>query len=114
MSVVIGEDEGYLTVADSDPTLPSEEAKNGANIVLTINKEYQAILRDELILQMEKVGANASMGLILNPDGKYAILTDIQGLEDHLGDMDFKVAGSRSGVTALQMDIKDKGVTPKI
>jgi polyribonucleotide nucleotidyltransferase len=54
------------------------------------------------------------MGLILNPDGNYAILTDIQGLEDHLGDMDFKVAGSRSGVTALQMDIKVKGVTPQI
>ena len=51
----------------SDPTLPTEEAKNGADIVLTINKEYQAILRDELILQMEKVGAKASMGLILNP-----------------------------------------------
>ena len=41
-------------------------------------------------------------GLILNPDGKYAILTDIQGLEDHLGDMDLKVAGSKSGVTALK------------
>ena len=58
--------------------------------------------------------AGIAMGLILNPDGKYAILTDIQGLEDHLGDMDFKVAGSRSGVTALQMDIKVKGVTPQI
>ena len=56
-----------LGVRISDPTLPTEEAKNGANIVLTINKEYQAILRDELIIQMEKVGAKASMGLILNP-----------------------------------------------
>ena len=56
-----------LGVRISDPTLPTEEAKNGADIVLTINKEYQAILRDELILQMEKVGAKASMGLILNP-----------------------------------------------
>ncbi len=56
-----------LGVKISDPTLPTEEAKNGADIVLTINKEYQAILRDELILQMEKVGAKASMGLILNP-----------------------------------------------
>ena len=56
-----------LGVRISDPTLPSKEAKNGADIVLTINKEYQAILRDELILQMEKVGASASMGLILNP-----------------------------------------------
>ena len=56
-----------LGVKISDPTLPSQEAKNGANITLTINKEYQAVLRDELIMQMEKVGASASMGLILNP-----------------------------------------------
>ncbi len=56
-----------LGVKISDPTLPSQEAKNGADITLTINKEYQAVLRDELIIQMEKVGATASMGLILNP-----------------------------------------------
>ena len=45
---------------------------------------------------------------------KYTILTDIQGLEDHYGDMDFKVAGTRNGITALQMDIKIKGITPEI
>ena len=56
-----------LGVKISDPTLPLQEAKNGADITLTINKEYQAVLRDELIIQMEKVGASASMGLILNP-----------------------------------------------
>ena len=56
-----------LGVKISDPTLPSQEAKNGADITLTINKEYQAVLRDELLTQMEKVGASASMGLILNP-----------------------------------------------
>ena len=56
-----------LGVKISDPTLPSKEAKNGANITLTINKEYQAILRDELITHMDKVGASASMGLILDP-----------------------------------------------
>jgi len=56
-----------LGVKISDPTLHSESAKNGANLTLTINKEYQAILRDELITQMENVGATASMGLILNP-----------------------------------------------
>ena len=56
-----------LGVKISDPTLPSQEAKNGADITLTINKEYQAVLRDELLIQMEKVGASASMGLILNP-----------------------------------------------
>lgn len=59
--------------------------------------------------------AGIAMGLITSPDGsKYTILTDIQGLEDHMGDMDFKVAGTRDGITALQMDIKIKGVTKEI
>lgn len=53
------------------------------------------------------------MGLITYGD-KYQILTDIQGMEDHLGDMDFKVAGTRNGICALQMDIKIKGITKEI
>lgn len=57
--------------------------------------------------------AGIAMGLIQNKD-KYTILTDIQGLEDHMGDMDFKVAGTKEGITALQMDIKIKGVTKEI
>jgi polyribonucleotide nucleotidyltransferase len=57
--------------------------------------------------------AGIAMGLITKGD-EYTILTDIQGLEDHLGDMDFKVAGTRKGITALQMDIKIKGITRKI
>jgi polyribonucleotide nucleotidyltransferase len=59
--------------------------------------------------------AGIAMGLIQSKDAKkHTILTDIQGLEDHMGDMDFKVAGTKSGITALQMDIKIKGVTEKI
>ncbi len=59
--------------------------------------------------------AGIAMGLITSEDSKkYTILTDIQGLEDHMGDMDFKVAGTRKGITALQMDIKIKGVTKNI
>ena len=59
--------------------------------------------------------AGIAMGLITSKDGqKYTILTDIQGLEDHMGDMDFKVAGTKEGITALQMDIKIKGVTKEI
>src|SRR5207302_7874805 len=54
-----------------------------------------------------------AMGLVKEGDD-YVILTDIQGAEDHLGDMDFKVAGSREGVTALQMDIKLTDVTQEI
>jgi polyribonucleotide nucleotidyltransferase len=57
--------------------------------------------------------AGIAMGLIQNGK-KYTILTDIQGLEDHMGDMDFKVAGTRKGICALQMDIKIKGVTEEI
>ncbi|TGD67475.1 polyribonucleotide nucleotidyltransferase [Tabrizicola sp. WMC-M-20] len=58
--------------------------------------------------------AGVAMGLILEDDGKYAILTDILGDEDHLGDMDFKVAGTANGITSLQMDIKIAGITPAI
>ncbi|NHF73989.1 polyribonucleotide nucleotidyltransferase [Paracoccus xiamenensis] len=58
--------------------------------------------------------AGVAMGLILEDDGKYAVLTDILGDEDHLGDMDFKVAGTEKGITSLQMDIKVAGITPEI
>jgi polyribonucleotide nucleotidyltransferase len=58
--------------------------------------------------------AGVAMGLILEEDGQYAILTDILGDEDHLGDMDFKVAGTEAGITSLQMDIKVAGITPEI
>ena len=58
--------------------------------------------------------AGVAMGLILEEDGSYAVLTDILGDEDHLGDMDFKVAGTENGITSLQMDIKVAGITPKI
>lgn len=58
--------------------------------------------------------AGVAMGLILEEDGSYAILTDILGDEDHLGDMDFKVAGTDKGITSLQMDIKVAGITPEI
>ena len=57
--------------------------------------------------------AGIAMGLITNEDD-YTILTDIQGMEDHLGDMDFKVAGTKDGICALQMDIKIKGITREI
>ncbi|MEM9009870.1 MAG: polyribonucleotide nucleotidyltransferase [Pseudomonadota bacterium] len=58
--------------------------------------------------------AGVAMGLILEEDGRFAVLTDILGDEDHLGDMDFKVAGTEQGITSLQMDIKVAGITPEI
>ncbi|MFI3621655.1 polyribonucleotide nucleotidyltransferase [Vagococcus fluvialis] len=57
--------------------------------------------------------AGIAMGLVMDDDN-YTILTDIQGMEDHLGDMDFKVAGTAAGITALQMDIKIEGITEQI
>ena len=59
--------------------------------------------------------AGIAMGLIMDDNsGKYTVLTDIQGMEDHFGDMDFKVAGTKNGITALQMDIKVTGITKNI
>ncbi|HKG26687.1 MAG TPA: polyribonucleotide nucleotidyltransferase, partial [Thermomicrobiales bacterium] len=59
--------------------------------------------------------AGVAMGLVTEPEsGRFTVLTDIQGIEDALGDMDFKVAGTAEGVTAIQMDIKVKGITPQI
>ena len=56
--------------------------------------------------------AGIAMGLLMDDDD-YIVLTDIQGLEDHYGDMDFKVAGTKDGVTALQLDIKIAGLSKK-
>src|SRR6266496_6655998 len=58
--------------------------------------------------------AGAAMGLITESEGRFAVLTDILGKEDSFGDMDFKVTGTRDGVTALQMDIKVKGINEAI
>ena len=116
---------GALAERAIKPVLPSEEdwpyamrvvsdvlSSNGSTSMATVCAGILSLMDGGV--PIKETVAGIAMGLILNPDGKYAILTDIQGLEDHLGDMDFKVAGSRSGVTALQMDIKVKGVTPQI
>jgi len=69
---------------------------------------------------IKKMVAGIAMGLMVKSeergivDGEYVVLTDIQGLEDHIGDMDFKVAGTADGITAVQMDIKVKGITTKV
>ena len=58
--------------------------------------------------------SGVAMGLITREDGKYAILTDILGDEDHLGDMDFKVTGTRDGICGVQMDIKVDGLSMEV
>src|SRR3978361_2018112 len=64
-------------------------------------------------IRLKGAVAGVAMGLVEEGE-KYAILSDIAGAEDHYGDMDFKVAGTRKGITALQMDIKIMGITPQI
>jgi polyribonucleotide nucleotidyltransferase len=63
---------------------------------------------------IKKPVAGIAMGVITGKDGAYKVLSDIQGLEDHYGDMDFKVAGTRDGITAMQMDVKIDGLTPAL
>jgi len=65
-------------------------------------------------IPVKKAVAGIAMGLITGDNGKYAVLTDIEGIEDFNGDMDFKIAGTRDGITAIQMDTKLKGVTLEI
>jgi polyribonucleotide nucleotidyltransferase len=62
-------------------------------------------------IPVKKAVAGVAMGLITGESGKYAVLTDIEGIEDFNGDMDFKIAGTRDGITAIQMDTKLKGIT---
>lgn len=63
---------------------------------------------------IKKPVAGVAMGIITGKDGEYQVLSDIQGLEDHFGDMDFKVAGTKDGITAMQMDVKIDGLTPEV
>ncbi len=86
-------------------------SSNGSTSMASVCGSTLALL-DTGVPIRKSVGGIA-MGLIMEGD-RYAILTDIMGIEDHLGDMDFKVAGTRDGITALQMDIKMKGITPAI
>lgn len=106
------------------PVIPSEEdfpytirivsevlESNGSSSQASICAGTLALM-DAGVPIKNPVGGIA-MGLVMSGDN-YTVLTDIQGLEDHLGDMDFKVAGTREGITALQMDIKIQGITKEI
>lgn len=84
---------------------------NGSSSQATICAGTMALMAAGVPIR--KPVAGIAMGLITHEDD-YTILTDIQGMEDHLGDMDFKVAGTRDGITALQMDIKINGINKKI
>jgi polyribonucleotide nucleotidyltransferase len=108
------------------PVLPSEAefpycmrlvseviSSNGSTSQASICASTLALL--DAGVPIKKSVAGVAMGLIKDDEtGNIAILTDIQGLEDFLGDMDFKVAGTRDGITAIQMDIKIKGINREI
>ncbi len=104
------------------PVVPDEEsfpymirvvsevlASNGSSSMASICGATLALMDAGVPIKAPVAGI--AMGLITGQDGQAAILADIQGTEDHCGDMDFKVAGTKEGVTALQMDIKVKGIT---
>ena len=107
------------------PVIPAEEefpytmrivsevlSSNGSTSMASVCASTLALMDTGVPIKAPVAGI--AMGLIKGEGEKYAILTDILGMEDHLGDMDFKVAGTREGVTALQMDIKIKGITSQI
>lgn len=107
------------------PLLPSQEefpytirvvsealSSNGSTSMASVCGSSLALM--DAGVPIKKAAAGAAMGLMLNNKGEYRVLTDIQGPEDHHGDLDFKVAGTRDGITAVQMDVKIEGLTPQM
>ncbi len=108
------------------PVLPSEEefpysirvvndilSSNGSSSMASVCGSTMALMDAGVPIKAPVAGV--AMGLIKNQEtGEFRVLTDIQGLEDFLGDMDFKVAGTQKGITAIQMDIKIKGISEEI
>jgi polyribonucleotide nucleotidyltransferase len=86
-------------------------SSNGSTSMASVCASTMALL--DTGVPIKDPVAGIAMGLVKGDEG-YVVLTDIQGVEDQLGDMDFKVAGTSTGITALQMDIKTKGITPAI
>ena len=112
---------GNLALRAITPVLPSQEdfpytirlvsevtESNGSSSMATVCGGILALM--DAGVPIKKPVAGVAMGLIMEDEKKYAILTDILGTEDHLGDMDFKVAGSEDGITAIQMDLKINGL----
>ncbi len=102
------------------PVLPDEDSfpyairvVNGSSSMASVCGSTMALMNAGVPIKAPVAGV--AMGLIKNQEtGEFKVLTDIQGLEDFLGDMDFKVAGTQKGITAIQMDIKIKGISEEI
>ena len=116
---------GALAERAIEPVLPSEEdfpyalrivsevlSSNGSTSMASVCGSSLALM--DAGVPVKSPVAGVAMGLIMGDDGNYAVLSDIQGVEDFLGDMDFKVAGTAKGINALQMDIKVQGLTQEI
>jgi polyribonucleotide nucleotidyltransferase len=113
---------GALAERALEPVIPAEEtfpytlrlvsevlSSNGSTSMASVCGSTLALMDAGVPIKAPVAGI--AMGLIMDDSGRYQILTDIQGTEDHLGDMDFKVAGTAEGITALQMDIKISGLS---
>jgi polyribonucleotide nucleotidyltransferase len=116
---------GALAERALEPVIPSEEtfpytlrlvsevlSSNGSTSMASVCGSTLALMDAGVPIKAPVAGV--AMGLITDGSGRYQILTDIQGTEDHLGDMDFKVAGTAAGITALQMDIKISGLSADV
>jgi polyribonucleotide nucleotidyltransferase len=116
---------GALAERALEPVIPAEEtfpytlrlvsevlSSNGSTSMASVCGSTLALMDAGVPIKAPVAGI--AMGLITDDSGRYQILTDIQGTEDHLGDMDFKVAGTADGITALQMDIKISGLSAEI
>ncbi len=87
-------------------------SSNGSSSMATVCATILALM--DAGIPIKKPVAGVAMGLMSSPSGQYKILTDIQGPEDHHGDIDLKVAGTQNGINAMQMDVKISGISPKI
>ncbi|HEU5089132.1 MAG TPA: polyribonucleotide nucleotidyltransferase [Roseiflexaceae bacterium] len=108
LAVLPSKEEFAYTLRVVSETLSS----NGSSSMASVCGSSLALM--DAGVPIKRPVAGVAMGLITGENGKWKVLTDIQGIEDHLGDMDFKVAGTDQGITGLQMDIKTTGITYEI
>ncbi len=116
---------GALAEKALEPVLPTKEkfpytmllvsevmSSNGSSSMASTCGSTLALM--DAGVPIKEPVSGIAMGIVTDKDGRYKILSDIQGPEDHWGDMDFKVAGTKNGITALQLDVKIEGINPEL
>ena len=116
---------GALAEKAIEPVLPSTEdfpyairvvseilSENGSSSMGSVSGSSLSLM--DAGVPLKQAVAGVAMGLVSKSDNEYAVLTDIVGLEDFAGEMDFKIAGTKDGITAIQLDVKNKGLTSKM